>query len=610
MNNNKNLNVEGFNWPVVIKNANPRASLDYYYGPYTSLSDLEDDSICPSSLKTLGFTAAVKTDDGISEYWWTGSKWEKKGVESTNIVRLVGIVDSVSALDSITSKSNGDMYLVKDGDEYKEYIWVDDKASWELLGSRTSQLNSGLTITGASGALTVGSSANRSSGTYDGSQAIQLDMSGFLTSSSAQNTYLTKTDAASNYLSKSNIKVWDFKNGTGTSTYGNKIATLAIKTPCQRATLIIAGKQGWNGTNTGATWLFQISQNYQGDSGVQLGVTGVMLHGTATSTSPDVKQTDPSPAWRLLAKWESDGKYSLYWIPKSGCNYYSFTATFISASGYTVTEVSGSTGVLSSSDSVPTVDGKAYGVLEAYIGKVVNTALLDSTSTTLKETMDTKISTAISSLGDTYLTKTDASKTYATPSSVGNQINSFNTLFKEVLGRIEGVVVRTSNGDLYTVSDPSTSDDKTALNVNIDTTGKLTSATSLNAVTLNLSGYGYSSSDARLKKNVQTLDNASDMLGRLRVVSFEWNEDAEKRGGHTNGEQGIGFIAQEAEESGIPGLVSEMSGGYKGVDYERVVPLLVKETQELRGIIEKQKDELKGIHAMIQTLLEHTLKKL
>lgn len=603
MNNNKNIKEEGFNWPVVIKNANPRASLDYYYGPYTSLSDLEDDSIMPSSLKTLGFTAAVKTDDGIAEYWWTGSKWEKKGVESTNIVRLVGIVDSVSALSSITSKSNGDMYLVKDGDEYKEYIWVDYKASWELLGSRTSQLNSGLTITGASGALTVGKSANRSSGTYDGSQAIQLDMSGFLTSSSAKNTYLTKTDAASSYLSKSNIKVWDFMNGTGTSTYGNKIATLAIKTPCQRATLIIAGKQGWNGTNTGATWLFQISQNYQGDSGVQLGVTGVMLHGTAASTSPDVKQTDPWPAWRLLAKWESDGKYSLYWIPKSGCNYYSFTATFISASGYTVTEVSGSTGVLSSSDSVPTVDGKAYGVLEAYIGKVVNTALLDSTSTTLEKTMDTKISTAISNLGDTYLTKTDASKTYETSSSV-------NGKFKEVLGRIEGVVVRTSNGDLYTVSDPSTSDDKTALNVNIDTTGKLTSATSLNAVTLNLSGYGYSSSDARLKKNVQTLGKASDMLGRLRVVSFEWNEDAEKRGGHTDGEQGIGFIAQEAEEAGIPGLVSEMGGGYKGVDYERVVPLLVKETQELRGIIEKQKDELKGIHAMIQILLERALKKL
>lgn len=610
MNNNKNLNEEGFNWPVVIKNPNPRANLDYYYGPYTSLSDLENDSVLPSALKTLGFTAAVKTDDGIAEYWWTGSKWEKKGVESTNIVRLVGIVDSVSALDSITSKSNGDMYLVKDGDEYKEYIWVDDKASWELLGSRTSQLNSGLTITGASGALTVGTSANRSSGTYDGSQAIQLDMSGFLTSSAAQNTYISKTDAASNYVSKSNVKVWDFKNGTGTSAYGNKIATLAIKTPCQRATLIIAGKQGWNGTNTGATWIFQISQNYQGDNGVQLGVTGVMLHGMAASTSPDVAQTDPSPAWRLLAKWESDGKYSLYWIPKSGCIYYSFTATFISVSGYTVTEVSGSTGILSSSDSVPTVDGKAYGVLEAYIGKVVNTALLDSTSTSLKETMDTKISTAIANLGDTYLTKTEASKTYATPTSVADQINTFKTIFDGVLSRIQGVVVRTSNGDLYTVSDPSTSNDKTALNVNIDTTGKLTSATSLNAVTLNLSGYGYSSSDARLKKNVQTLGKASDMLGRLRVVSFEWNEDAEKRGGHTDGEQGIGFIAQEAEEAGIPGLVSEMSGGYKGVDYERVVPLLVKETQELRGVIEKQKDELKGIHAMIQILLEQALKKL
>ncbi len=599
MNNNNNLNENGFNWPVVIKNANPRASLDYYYGPYTSLSDLEDDSILPSTLKTLGFTVAVKTNDGIVEYWWTGSKWEKKGVESTNIVRLVGIVDSVSALNSITSKVNGDMYLVKDGDEYKEYIWVDDKAKWELLGSRTSQLNSGLTITGASGALTVGTSTNRSSGTYDGSQAMHLDMSGFLPSSTASDTYLTKTDASSNYLSKSNVKVWSFQNGTGTSAYGNKIATLDIKTPCQRATLIIAGKQGWNGTNTGATWIFQISQNYQSDNGVQLGVTGVMLHGMAASTAADVAQTEPSPAWRFLAKWESNGKYSLYWIPKSGCAYYSFTATFISSSGYTVTEVSGGTGLLSSSDSVPTVDGKAYGVLEAYIGKVVNTALLDST-----------ISTAISNLGDTYITKTEASKTYATHSDVADQINTFKTIFDEVLGRIKGVIVRTSNGDLYTVSDPSTTDSKTALNVNIDTTGKLTSAASLNAVTLNLSGYGYSSSDARLKKNIQTLGKASDMLGRLRVVSFEWNEDAEKRGGHTDGEQDIGFIAQEAEEAGIPGLVSEMSGGYKGVDYERVVPLLVKETQELRCIIEKQKDELKGIHAMIQTLLDQALKKL
>lgn len=594
MNNNKNLNENGFNWPVVIKNANPRASLDYYYGPYTSLSDLEDESILPSALKTLGFTVAVKTDDGISEYWWTGSKWEKKGVESANIVRLVGIVDSVSALDSISSKSNGDMYLVKSDDEYKEYIWVDDKAAWELLGSRSSQLNSGLTITGASGALTVGTSTNRSSGTYDGSQAIQLDMSGFLTSASAKDTYATKTDVSGSYVSKSNVKVWYFRNNTGTNTYGNKIATLAINSPSQRATLIVAGKQGWNGTNTGATWIFQISQNYQGDNGVLLGMTGAMLHGMAASTATDVAQTAPTPDWRLLAKWESDGKYSLYWVPKSGCQYYSFTATFINAGGYTVTEVAGSTGLLTSSDSVPTVDGKGYGVIEAYIGKVVNSTTLDSTVTTLKETMDSKISTAISGLDSTY----------AKQSTVTNQLNSFNTVFTEVLGRIDGVVVRDSSGALYSVADPTTSGDKTALNVSVSTSGVL------NAVTLNLSGYGYSSSDARLKKNVQTLCEASDMLSRLRVVSFEWNKAAEERGGHTDGEKGIGFIAQEAEEADIPGLVSQMGGGYKGVDYERVVPLLVAEAQELRKTVEKQKEELAGIHATMQVLLDMVSKKL
>ena len=96
-------------------------------------------------------------------------------------------------------------------------------------------------------------------------------------------------------------------------------------------------------------------------------------------------------------------------------------------------------------------------------------------------------------------------------------------------------------------------------------------------------------SDARLKTNVKTIDNALNIVDQLRGVSFDWKE---------SGEHSIGVIAQEVEEV-LPELVldaehidqeTEEETTVKTVDYGKIVGVLINAVKELRAEVE----ELKG----------------
>ena len=101
-------------------------------------------------------------------------------------------------------------------------------------------------------------------------------------------------------------------------------------------------------------------------------------------------------------------------------------------------------------------------------------------------------------------------------------------------------------------------------------------------------------SDARLKTNVNTIDNALDIVDQLRGVSFDWIE---------SGKHSIGVIAQEVEKV-LPELVvtQEVTNGrtednpnpetkeIKSVDYGKMVGVLINAIKELRAEVE----ELKG----------------
>jgi hypothetical protein len=86
------------------------------------------------------------------------------------------------------------------------------------------------------------------------------------------------------------------------------------------------------------------------------------------------------------------------------------------------------------------------------------------------------------------------------------------------------------------------------------------------------------SSDRRLKNNIAPADNAGSVIDAIEVVKHDW-----KVGGHTR----YGMIAQDlhsvAPEAVFAGDDGEELEKAWGVDYSKLVPMLVKEIQSLRA---------------------------
>ena len=90
----------------------------------------------------------------------------------------------------------------------------------------------------------------------------------------------------------------------------------------------------------------------------------------------------------------------------------------------------------------------------------------------------------------------------------------------------------------------------------------------------------WSGSDERWKKNIVTLNNSLDKIMRLRGVSHEWRVDEFPELNFINGTQ-LGLIAQEAELV-VPEVVTTGEDGFKGISYEKLVPVLIEAVKELK----------------------------
>ncbi|KQV99960.1 tail fiber domain-containing protein [Rhizobacter sp. Root1221] len=87
------------------------------------------------------------------------------------------------------------------------------------------------------------------------------------------------------------------------------------------------------------------------------------------------------------------------------------------------------------------------------------------------------------------------------------------------------------------------------------------------------------SSDRRLKENIEDARSSGDLLDSIRVRTFNFKSDPDKI-------QQVGFVAQELFEvypdAVTPGEIGDAVNRPWGVDFSKLVPLLVKEVQELR----------------------------
>jgi hypothetical protein len=85
-------------------------------------------------------------------------------------------------------------------------------------------------------------------------------------------------------------------------------------------------------------------------------------------------------------------------------------------------------------------------------------------------------------------------------------------------------------------------------------------------------------SDRALKENISEIPYGIDSVMSLNPVQYNMIGGAENQ---------LGFIAQEAKEV-IPESVSEMVGGYLGMDKSSIIPVLVKAIQELKATVDAQ----------------------
>ena len=90
-------------------------------------------------------------------------------------------------------------------------------------------------------------------------------------------------------------------------------------------------------------------------------------------------------------------------------------------------------------------------------------------------------------------------------------------------------------------------------------------------------------SDIKLKTNIQPLENSLEKVNQLRGVSYD-RVDIEK-------DNCIGVIAQEVEEV-YPEFVSEGEDGIKGVDYSKMVAVLIESVKELTEEVNTLKSQL------------------
>jgi hypothetical protein len=85
------------------------------------------------------------------------------------------------------------------------------------------------------------------------------------------------------------------------------------------------------------------------------------------------------------------------------------------------------------------------------------------------------------------------------------------------------------------------------------------------------------SSDTRLKDNQEVISSALEKIDKISGISFNWNETSGKSG------KDYGVLAQQVEQV-LPEIVTTRPDGYKAVNYEKLIPLLIEAIKELKDL--------------------------
>lgn len=159
-----------------------------------------------------------------------------------------------------------------------------------------------------------------------------------------------------------------------------------------------------------------------------------------------------------------------------------------------------------------------------------------------------------------------------------------------VSGGGSGGVNTATKNQVAVYSDATTVGGSTKLTFN----GSVLSVNGSVSATGSVTALASSSSDKRLKKDIGSF-SALDIIGKLNPVQFKWNDTARAINDEFKDGVNYGLIAQDSEGV-MDNLVFDLPilGDYKGVRYEKLIPVLLKavkeqqeEINELRKLIKK-----------------------
>lgn len=119
----------------------------------------------------------------------------------------------------------------------------------------------------------------------------------------------------------------------------------------------------------------------------------------------------------------------------------------------------------------------------------------------------------------------------------------------------------------------------------LDVSGNIKASQTVSAADFN------TTSDATLKTDISTIENAIELISSIRGVRFTWKERLTSS---------LGVIAQEVEEV-IPELVTD--GDPKQVNYNGLIGVLVESVKELNTQVNDLKTENQNIRETLNTIL-------
>ncbi|AUP80217.1 tail fiber domain-containing protein [Flavivirga eckloniae] len=108
-------------------------------------------------------------------------------------------------------------------------------------------------------------------------------------------------------------------------------------------------------------------------------------------------------------------------------------------------------------------------------------------------------------------------------------------------------------------------------------------------------------SDKKFKKDITTIPNALKAINALEGVTYQFKQTdkIKKSGIQLPVKQQYGLIAQELEKV-FPDLVKESQDGYKAVNYQGLIPVLIEAIKEINQEKSELKEEIRNIKKAIE----------